>query len=174
MRLLILGFGHPLRRDDSVGLRIIEDLALTEISEHADLVSCGTELINLLHLFKNRPAVVLIDAVDFKKPHGTILRRVCPGDDVTFLESDEIDSHGTNLKLCFSVLKLINIKVPFVLLYGIQPKEMGFGQELTGIVHRAKDRLILQLLQDKPWINPTLLNDVILYYNEDTNEWREK
>jgi hydrogenase maturation protease HycI len=130
--IAILGIGNELRRDDAVGLAVVDRLSLFIDDPSIVLLNCQNVPENFTGYVKRfRPTcVVLVDAADF----GAV-----PGDARIFqlndLESPGITTHRASLAMVGAYLRSeINSDV-FVI--GIQPADCEFGNGLSTSAHRA-------------------------------------
>lgn len=149
-----------------MGLHLVEELASRGFARGVDLVACRSGMLDMMHVLEGRPVVVVLDAVECGRPPGTVVRRVRAGADVTSLvgpEDEETGSHRLNLGLCLAVLRETGRPVPWVVLYGVQPEDVGQGDTLTRTAERAARFLVRQLSLDRPWFNAPRLGDA---------EWR--
>lgn len=71
-RVLILGMGNILLRDEGVGVRAIEYLQDKPLPDHVDLLDGGTGGFTLLPEIQKYNEVILIDATLDDHPVGTI------------------------------------------------------------------------------------------------------
>ena len=75
---VVIGFGNPLRGDDGVGLRVIDELRSLAAREPASLppgtclVAAGSPTLDLLGIIRDAPALLLIDAVDDGRTPGSL------------------------------------------------------------------------------------------------------
>jgi len=74
-RILVLGVGNPLMRDDGVGPRVIEMLSAGyTFPDNVELVDAGTMSFMILDLLRGIDRLVVIDAVDgTEHPPGTVV-----------------------------------------------------------------------------------------------------
>jgi hydrogenase maturation protease len=69
-RIVVLGIGNPLKKDEGVGVRIVEEImSRFEFPGHVDVVDAGTMGMSMLPLFAEYDVMIVTDAVD-----GTGLR----------------------------------------------------------------------------------------------------
>ncbi len=123
-RLVIIGIGHPLRGDDALGPCLVKRLAEAKLD--ALCIDAGSAPENYLgKIIKASPDVVLfIDAVDLNREPGFY----------KILEKDEIlktgfTTHDLSPRMLIEYLTT-ETKARIYLL-GIQPKDLGLGQELS-------------------------------------------
>jgi hydrogenase maturation protease len=74
-RVLVLGVGNPLMRDDGIGPRVVEMLrAGFAFPDSVDVVDAGTMSFMILDLLRDIDRLIVIDAVDGTElPPGTVV-----------------------------------------------------------------------------------------------------
>ncbi len=139
--IVVAGIGNPIRSDDYVGLKIVEDLR-GKVPENVCLLECETVPESyLLDIEKFNPThVLLIDAAFLgRKPGKASL--VDAGKVVDF---SAISTHALPLRIfCDYLKKATGAKIALLL---VEPKSMEFGEGLSAEVHAAAERLTKVLL----------------------------
>jgi len=130
--IAILGIGNELRRDDAVGLAVVDRLSFFVDDPSIVLLNCQNVPENFTGYVKRfRPTcVVLIDAADFGAVPGNA--RIFQLND---LESPEITTHRASLTMLGAYLQSETNSSVFVI--GIQPADCDFGSGLSPSVRRA-------------------------------------
>jgi hydrogenase 3 maturation protease len=141
-KVVLAGVGNPIRTDDYVGQKIVEDLK-GKVSENVCLIECETVPESYVSDIKNfHPShVLLINAglLDLK-----------PGQ-FRLVQSEElagfaaVTSHVLPLRIfCDLVIQLTGAKIALLL---IEPSNMEFGEGLTCEVAATADKLEVLLLK---------------------------
>jgi len=131
-KIALLGIGNELRRDDSVGLTVIDRLGALIDDPAISLVKCHEVPENFTGRVKRfKPAcVILIDAADFG---GT------PGEARVFelseLQGIELTTHRPSLTVLGEYLQSETSAGIFVI--GIQPADREFGEGMSPAARRA-------------------------------------
>jgi hydrogenase maturation protease len=75
-RILVMGVGNPLMRDDGIGPRVVEMLlAGYEFPQNVEIVDAGTMSYMILDLFREIDRLIIIDAVrETGHPAGTVMK----------------------------------------------------------------------------------------------------
>lgn len=75
-RILVMGVGNPLMRDDGVGPRVVEMLlAGYQFPDNVEVVDAGTMSFMILDLFREVDRLIIVDAVrDTGHPAGTVTK----------------------------------------------------------------------------------------------------
>ncbi len=67
-RILILGYGNPLRTDDGLGWRAAEELALKFSSDEVEIRTCHQLLPEMVELISQMDTVFFVDAAQDGEP----------------------------------------------------------------------------------------------------------
>ena len=140
-RIVIAGIGNPIRKDDYVGMKIVEDLK-GRISDDVCLLECETVPEGSLDciLEFNPSHVLLIDAALLDLEPGS-LRLLFPEEIASF---PSISTHVLPLKIfCEFIAKMTESKIALLL---IQPADTDFGEGLTEEVEKVAKKTIALLL----------------------------
>ena len=70
IRVLILGVGNLLLKDEGIGVHVARRLADAGLPEDVRVVDCGTRLLDALSFIKNADRLIVVDAVRTSR-HGT-------------------------------------------------------------------------------------------------------
>lgn len=144
--ILILGIGNTLLGDDGVGVRTVELLRERELPPSVELLEGGTRGLALVDELPGREQVVVIDALDAGREAGAICR----------LDEKQLENHaGGGLSLhdfglleALEMARLLGDAPREVILYGVQPKQIGLGLELSPEVSRALPELLELVLAE--------------------------
>ncbi|MBN1244277.1 hydrogenase 3 maturation endopeptidase HyCI [Candidatus Bathyarchaeota archaeon] len=141
-RVVVAGIGNPIRRDDFVGVKIVQDLE-GKVSEKVNLLECETvpesfmqEIVDL------KPShVLLIDAAILGlKPGET--RLVFPEQITAF---PAVTTHVLPLRIfCEYITKMTEAKIALLL---IEPESTEFGESLTSTVQAVAEKITKILLE---------------------------
>ena len=145
-KLGVIGVGNPLRRDDGIGILLLEHLRKQQspFAEHITLIDGGTASMNLLPVLSRFEHLLIIDATDFHGIPGT----------VRVFHDEEVQSRKAPLTLSThqqDILPLIRIareldNVPRTIkIFGIQPKDTSFGQGLSPELENKVPSILKQL-----------------------------
>ncbi|MEM2099675.1 MAG: hydrogenase 3 maturation endopeptidase HyCI [Candidatus Bathyarchaeia archaeon] len=140
--VVVAGIGNPLRTDDFIGVKIIQDLE-GKVSDKVNLLECETvpesfmqEIVDL------KPShVLLIDAAILGLKPGEI-RLVFPKQVTNF---PAITTHMLPLRIfCEYITKMTGAKIALLL---IEPESTEFGEGLTPRVQAAAEKITGILLK---------------------------
>jgi len=134
-RVVLMGVGNPMRGDDGVGVAIIQRLQENPIP---GVMLLNTETVPESYIGKvesHRPThVLLVDAANFGgRPGDTRLI------DSQHIGGQAVSTHSLPLTIFITYIeKSLGIKV---LLLGVQPKTVAFGEGMTSELAEASKRI---------------------------------
>jgi hydrogenase 3 maturation protease len=141
-KVVIAGIGNPIRSDDYVGLKIVQDLQ-GKVSGNVCLLECETV-----------PESYLLDIEEFKPTHVLLIDAAFLGlnpGEVRLVDSEKISdfpaitTHVLPLRIfCEYVKQATGAKIALLL---IEPKSMEFGEGLTVEVQAAAEKITKILLE---------------------------
>jgi hydrogenase 3 maturation protease len=141
-KVVVAGIGNPIRRDDFVGVKIVQDLK-GKVPKNVHLIECETvpesfmqEIVDL------KPShVLLIDAAVLGlKPGET--RLVFPEQVTDF---PAITTHMLSLRIfCEYITKMTEAKIALLL---VEPENTEFGEGLTPEVQKTAEKITKILLE---------------------------
>lgn len=138
---VVLGVGNVLRRDDGVGVRVLEQLRrlasrdASALPNRTRLVDGGTLGLDLLEEVGSAGTLLLVDALDLGLTPGTI--RVLRGDEILAAAMAGQGSIGEGVGELLSLARLQDSAPAAVALVGVQVGDTGFGEGLTPAVASA-------------------------------------
>jgi hydrogenase 3 maturation protease len=141
-KVVVAGIGNPIRRDDFVGVKIVQGLQ-GKVPKNVQLIECETV-----------PESYMQDIVDFKPSHVLLVDAAIlglkPGETrLVFPEqiSDfpAITTHVLPLRIfCEYITKMSEAKIALLL---IEPEDTEFGEGLTSPVQDTAEKLAKQLIK---------------------------
>lgn len=144
-RIVIAGIGNPIRMDDFVGVKIVQDLR-GKVSEKVYLIECETVPESFMQQIVdfNPTHVLIIDAALLGLEPGKA-KLVFPEDLATF---PAFSTHMLPLRLfCEYVAKIAGAKTALLL---IQPKNAEFGEGLTAQIEASAKKIVSLLVNVLP------------------------
>jgi len=147
MKVVILGIGNILLKDEGVGVRIIEYLHRFSFPPQVELVDGGTATFDLFGLFTETDHLVVIDAVKGGMSPGTIYR--LEPKDLLPRQHTPISPHDLGLLDALDMAAKIGRLPHSVVIFGIEPKEIDWGMELSpeieGIIPKVADLVLAEV-----------------------------
>lgn len=144
----IIGIGNPLRKDDGVGIVLLEKLVENKkkLPKNIEYVDGGTSGMSLLHQFAIFDVVFVIDAVDFNGTHGE-LRLFKPEDVINRKYNLSISTHEMDFLKIVELSKKLKEK-PEIFIFGIQPIDTNFGRGLSTELKQKIDSIFNDLISE--------------------------
>jgi hydrogenase maturation protease HycI len=135
-KVVVAGIGNPIRQDDHVGVRVVQDL-VGKVSEKVHLIECETVPESFVdEIIEVAPThVLLVDAAGLRLAPGTA--HLYDVEEV--VNSSSISTHTLPLRVfCEYVFTLTGARIALLL---IEPLETDFGEGLSADLQAAADRV---------------------------------
>ena len=138
-KIMVMGVGNILLSDEGLGVRFLDELAKIPLPENVELLEGGTAGLELVHLIQEVDYLIIVDAIDAKDEPGALFR-FKPGDIKVFPEKYEVSFHQIGI---IEVLAMANVlgQAPQTLIFGIQPKSLEWGMEISPEIEALFPRL---------------------------------
>ncbi|MBU0704829.1 MAG: hydrogenase maturation protease [Chloroflexi bacterium] len=150
--VLVLGLGNPLRGDDGVGCRVIEELMRRELPPDVELLDGGAIGLGLLDLLEGWERVILVDAAEMGRRPGEFVR-FTPDDVLLVSRPDSFSFHHAGLSEVLALADALGRPLPEMVIFGVQPQKVGWGEGLSLAVETALPALadaVLNEINDPP------------------------
>lgn len=151
-RVLVLGIGNVLWADEGFGVRALEALHQRfELPAHVNVVDGGTQGLYLLDHVCSASRVLVLDAIDFKLPAGTL--RVFRDADVPVWTDTMMSLHQATFQELLSLARLRGRFPARITLIGVQPDVLDdLGGSLSPRVKARLDEAVaLAVAELKAW-----------------------
>ncbi|MGP3667424.1 MAG: hydrogenase maturation peptidase HycI [Candidatus Bathyarchaeota archaeon] len=144
-KLVFLGVGNPLRRDDGFGPALIKAISKYKLPDKVKLVNCETVPENFLNaIVRLKPShVIVVDSAQMNSPPGEI--KLFPPEDIGGIV---FSTH--TLPLTFTIKYIQRFTRAEVRLLLVQPENLDFGEGLTLKVEEALNnvkKILIKILQ---------------------------
>jgi len=142
----VLGVGNILLRDDGVGVRVVEALQTMELPSTVEVFDGATAGADLLDVLADRRKVIVIDAVQAEGPPGMVFR-FSPAE----LEPQQqaaLSLHQVGFLEALRMTRLIGCAPEQVVVFGVRPKEVGCGLDLSKEVSEAVPEVVELVLSE--------------------------
>jgi len=146
----VIGLGNPLRRDDGIGLLLLQYLheQINKLSKNIEFIDGGTSGMNLLHLLGKYDTIFILDAVDFKGIPGEIKKFTLAevkNQKIQFFHS----THEPDFLNVLAFLKELDELPKQLLIFGVQSKDISYGtglsKELCSLLPNIKKQIIEEI-----------------------------
>jgi hydrogenase maturation protease len=139
LSVLVLGIGNLLLSDEGAGVKAVEELQNRyDCSDAVEIVDGGTSGSELLSYFDDRSHILIIDAVKTGNKPGTIVRV----DDPPAFFQKKISPHQIGLADVLGLAAITDNLPRNITLFGIEPKQLSTGLDLSPEVARNLSRLV--------------------------------
>jgi len=143
---LVLGIGNLLLGDEGVGVRIIEAIRERAMPEDVEAADGGTGGADLVDLMAGRRKVIIVDAAEFDGRPGDILRFTAA--DLGRRESIGLSLHDLGLAEALTMMRRLGCEPEEVVIFGVKPKDMSPGLDLTAEVAAAVPKVVELVLAE--------------------------
>jgi len=147
-RIVVLGVGNLLLKDEGVGVKAVEELDRRySFPENIRLVDGGTQGLWLMSTIQQADHLIVVDAVLGRGAPGTLYR----------LERDDLpkglrakqSAHDSDLIECLNLCSLIEQEPRTVVVIGIEPEDIRrFDLELSESVAAKMEALVQSVIEE--------------------------
>ncbi len=130
-RIVVIGIGNILMKDDSIGVRVVESIKSSLITYGITGVVGETDSQYCLKYISPADFLVVIDGMDIGKEPGSI--KQVPLSEVLKSSSFQFSQHGLSL-LSYLLLYYPNIQGCFI---GIQIAQIEFSDKLSEVLNEC-------------------------------------
>ena len=130
----IIGCGNILRRDDGIGVYVIEELEKMSLSKNVELIDAGTRGLDMVSFLEGAQKVVIIDAVKNHGKPGTIYRfDVDEKEEIETYQPEFVSTHEFNWEDTLVIgRKILGAQFPKkVTFFGIEIENVETGLGLS-------------------------------------------
>jgi hydrogenase maturation protease len=145
--MLIIGVGNLLLKDEGVGVHVARELQKRSLPAGVEVYDGGVGGIGLLDYFREASRLVLIDAAEMRLKPGTVLRFI-PEDVEDFGSAVKFSIHDVGLAEVLKLARALGICPEDVVIFGIQPKEISWGEELSAEIQAALSQVVEMVMKE--------------------------
>lgn len=146
-KVLILGVGNLLLKDDGFGVHFINSLQDIDFPNNISVLEAGTvghQLIPLLHQIDH---LIIVDVVEAGDAPGSLFR--FSPDDMHFPSEQKVSLHQISLIDVLHMAELTGGR-PKTVIIGVQPKDVStwsleLSDELEAVIPRVRDLVFEEL-----------------------------
>lgn len=143
-KVVVLGVGNLLLGDEGVGVHLIQKLREMEIDERIELVDGGTSLLDFIPQREDVSKLIIVDAIKLGGKPGTTYK-ICVDDSLLEGAKGMISLHQLGVVETLAIAQKMG-KLPHTVIIGIEPKEIGYGLELSPEIVREMGKLVNLIL----------------------------
>ncbi len=145
--VLILGLGNPLRGDDGVGSRAVEELTRHGLPEGVTALDGGSAGLDLLRILEGWDRVVVVDAADVGREPGEFVR-FTPDQVRLAAAVDHFSLHHAGLSEVLALARALDQPLPPIVIFAVQPAGIGWGEGLSLAVEATLPALVEAILRE--------------------------
>ena len=142
----VIGIGNPLRKDDGIGVYLLKKLKdkNLDFDKKIDFIDGGTGGFNIIHYISNFKKLLIIDAIDFdSNPGETIFFEYKKNKNLKNIQNYTI--HDEDITKIIQLNQIINKNPKKIFIFGIQPKDISFGNGLSKNIEEKLDEILIKL-----------------------------
>jgi hydrogenase maturation protease len=148
MKTLVLGLGNSILCDDSVGLRVVQNLKNRILNPDISIVEASEGGLGLIMLLSGYDKAIIVDAIQTKNGQVGDIYRLSSD---TFTGSRHIGTlHDVDFASALQIVEKLHIPLPVeICIYAIEVMEVNiFSEECTGKVNEAIPVVVEKVLQE--------------------------
>jgi len=127
--ILVVGVGNLIMRDDGFGVHLVRALANETLPDDVELFDGGTLGPEMLPWLEGREKIIFVDALNADMEPGTLFRFL--PDDLEYQMEEKTSIHQIGLIDTLSMAELMGNAPANVVIFGVQPKIVDWGEELS-------------------------------------------
>lgn len=140
-RVVVLGIGNLLMSDEGVGVHAIKALVRNyDLDARVEVVDGGTTGMELLPELEDIGHLIVVDAVRFGQPPGSLVR--FEGEQVPAFFKTKLSPHQIGLSDVLAALAFEGCAPGRIVLIGVQPVTLSLGMELSPEVEARLDEVV--------------------------------
>jgi len=157
-RILVLGLGNILLKDEGVGVHVAEELQKRSTfseSANVEVIDGGTAGLDILLSQRASYKLVVVDAIRSGKKAGTIYKlRLKAGEKNKLAQifgrgkGAKISLHQVGLIEALAAAEKLNCAPAEVVIIGVEPEEISSGLELTEQVSQKIPEIVKAVLEE--------------------------
>lgn len=145
MKILVLGVGNILLKDEGIGVRVAQELQKIKLPPQVEVIDGGTAGFDLLPFINEADKVIVVDAMQVGGEPGSIYR--VPAEEIGVHGPQDISLHGTSLVEILAISSQMGNR-PETIVYGVEPEEITWDMELSQVITEKIPRLKELILKE--------------------------
>ena len=154
-RVLILGLGNILLKDEGIGAHIATELQKHNLPENVEVIDGGTSGLDILLSQEGSYKLVVVDALKAGKEPGTIYKAGFKSRDKGELtkifsrkRNSKISLHQVGLIEALAAAEKLNRAPSEVIIVGVEPADVDCGLEPSQLVKQRSAEIINTVLEE--------------------------
>lgn len=142
-KIAVIGYGSTLRSDDRAGIDAVKTLKKLYKRNARVQFFEGYSAVDLLELFERFECIILVDTGNIGKKPGEFARLSL--EKAKLRNGNILFTHSVNFKAVLSIAKQLNLAVPEIIFYLIQPARLEIGEKLTKEVAGGVKKMVKKI-----------------------------
>jgi len=149
-RVLILGIGNILLRDEGIGVHVVHQLQNEDMPDNVEIIDGGTTALDILLSQEGLHKLVVIDAVRAGNKPGTVVKFEIRNSkfETPIFRQSQLSLHQLDLFDAIAVAEKMDTLPEEIVVVGVEPAEIDLGLELTEKVAQSIPQVIEQVLEE--------------------------
>ena len=154
-RVLVLGLGNALLKDEGFGVHVAQKLAQTKLPDYVEVIDGGTSSLDVLLCEQGIGKLIVVDVLKADSEPGSVYRLKVKGDQRKKLEDifshpqrGTVSLHQIGLMDALAVAEKLNNVPQEIVIIGVEPKEIGWGLELTDVLKEKIPQIVNLVLEE--------------------------
>jgi hydrogenase maturation protease len=145
---VIIGLGNTLMRDEGIGVAVAARLQrCTDLPAQLEVVDLGSGGMGVLHEIRGRRKAVIVDCAYMNSPPAT-MRRFTLDEVRSAKVQTRLSLHEGDLLQTLELARHLGDLPPDVMIYGIEPESVAFGEGLSDALARRLDDYAASIRQE--------------------------
>lgn len=144
-QITIVGMGNLLLKDEGVGVHVVRALQKMNLPHGVEAIDGGTSP-EISSYIESTEKLIVIDAMEAGGIPGSVYRILI--DDLTTEVAGLTSIHEVKLISILKVMRLLDRGPEETVIIGIQPKDMGWGTELSPELQKKIPQIVQVVLEE--------------------------
>lgn len=144
--VLVIGVGNAIQKDDGVGIHVYRRLKQVKLPEEVEILDGGTLGVDLLPYIEDRKKLIIVDAVKTEHKPGSLFK--FSPNDINYEEAPKTSVHQIGLIDSLKMAALVCSAPSEIVIYGVQPEIIDWGEELSPEVEKVLPKLTNLLIEE--------------------------
>ena len=146
-KVVVVGVGNILCGDDGLGVHVVKSLSLESLPPGVSVLDGGTAGIDILYLIEDADYAIIVDALDAGAESGVMFRIPWEEMENRELKEQMASLHDFNLLTVLSLADYLG-KMPYVVIFGVQPENIKLGDEMSPAVRGVLPTLVQSIKKE--------------------------
>ncbi len=146
-RMLIIGVGNLLLKDEGVGVQVARELQKRALPPEVEVCDGGVGGVGLLDYFQGASRLLLIDAAEMGLKPGAVVR-FTPREVKDSGHAVKFSTHDVGIAEVLKLAQALGLCPEEVEIIGIQPEEISWEEGLSPAVQASLPRVVEMVMKE--------------------------